>query len=248
MGKYALKKVDRSFLGGVSREVRGALSTFSDLLDSWQIDLGVLLQKGLTLGENSAVELKEITFTAPSLVTIAPTLAGLWVNFAATTHDVAGYWIEPGGWVCLKGFIKTGVIPGAVLTLPVGYRPERYWFFPVTANAAHGEVSVATTGVVTAESGNNTYFSLAGIRFPAVTPACPSLPGGDFPIKWETKLKTVIGIQFLSCRLVDGVAEGLGGCPTPEWDQAAGKTLRIRNITGLVPGRRYKALLQVTSG
>lgn len=97
---------------------------------------------------------------------IAPTFSGAWANFGAPYADV-GYMRTPDRIVHLKGMAKSGVVGTSIFTLDAGYRPEKNEIFAVTSNAAFGIVIVKSDGTVNADTGNNAYFSLAGITFRA---------------------------------------------------------------------------------
>ena len=102
----------------------------------------------------------EPSFTAPAFL-------NSWVNFDAVTNQQAGYWKDEDGFVHLRGLIKSGVVGSAAFTLPAGFRPSLQEIFAVPSNVAFGEVYVQPSGDVIPFTGNNTYFSLAGIRFKA---------------------------------------------------------------------------------
>lgn len=98
-------------------------------------------------------------------VWIAPTLAGAWANYGGT-YAPAGYMRE-GGWVSLKGFVKSGT--GLVFTLPPGYRPDDFEVFTTDGNGAYARVVVEDDGDVRLTVGSGTTdLSLSNIRFKAV--------------------------------------------------------------------------------
>lgn len=97
----------------------------------------------------------------------AATLAGAWVNDAGKAP--AAYYKDRAGTVHLRGRVKTGgAAPTTIFTLPAGYRPEYDADFMCVANDAVSRVTInATTGVVSQETGSDTWLSLHGISFRA---------------------------------------------------------------------------------
>jgi len=91
------------------------------------------------------------------------TFTNSWVNFGGTNFS-AGYRLI-GTQVWLRGNIKSGTINTAAFTLPSGYRPAHDMNFACTSNAAFGNCSISSAGVVTPAVGSNVYFALDGIRF-----------------------------------------------------------------------------------
>lgn len=88
-----------------------------------------------------------------------------WVNFG-TSDAPAAFWRDPLGWVYLRGLIKNGAVGSAAFTLPPGFRPPLRETFVTISNGAVGRVDVQADGLVIPQApSNNTYVSLAGIRF-----------------------------------------------------------------------------------
>jgi len=55
-----------------------------------------------------------------------------------------------------------------VFTLPVGYRPIKNMHIPTISNGAFGGINISSVGVVMAQYGNNTWYSLdVGVCFKA---------------------------------------------------------------------------------
>lgn len=88
-----------------------------------------------------------------------------WVDYNATTHNVAQYFKSLDGFVRIRGVVKSGSMNQSVFTLPTGYRPSKKMIFSVASNGAFGIVEIGTDGLVTPTIGNNTYVSLDGIAF-----------------------------------------------------------------------------------
>lgn len=96
-----------------------------------------------------------------------PAYLGTWVSFDAATYAPARYRKTSEGIVIIQGLVKLGTIGTAVFNLPAGYRPSKRLIFPAISNGAIGRLDILTTGDVTPFAGNNTYFALDGITFPA---------------------------------------------------------------------------------
>lgn len=97
-----------------------------------------------------------------------PAFQNSWANFGGA-HAVAGFYMQPDGWVRLKGLVKDGTNLATIFTLPVGYRPPINIPFTSISDGALCTVEVDTTGTVTKTSGGtNAYVSLAGISFPTL--------------------------------------------------------------------------------
>lgn len=96
-----------------------------------------------------------------------PAFAGAWANFGSGFAP-ASFVKDLDQMVSLRGMVTGGAFPSTVFTLPAGYRPETNGnlIFPAVAGSAFGEVRVASTGVVTAQTGA-TWISLDACRFKA---------------------------------------------------------------------------------
>lgn len=96
----------------------------------------------------------------------AASLAGAWVNFGGV-YAPAGYWKDINGMVHLRGLVKSGAIPSTIFTLATGYRPAANMnvYQIVVSNNGVGVVEIQSGGAVVAQAGNNTHFSLEGIKF-----------------------------------------------------------------------------------
>ena len=94
-----------------------------------------------------------------------PAFENSWVDFGAG-WQVAGFWLDPFGFVHLRGVIKSGTVGSAAFTLPPGFRPKLSEPFGVDSNSAHGRVDVLADGtVVPMAPSSNVYVSLSGISF-----------------------------------------------------------------------------------
>lgn len=94
----------------------------------------------------------------------APTLGNSWVNYGGS-YSTAGWYIDRGGFVHLKGLIKDGTIDTAAFTLPVGARPALHLHFAANSYGAFGSVRVENDGDVWVVGGDTRWVSLDGITF-----------------------------------------------------------------------------------
>lgn len=214
------------------------------------------LNRGLTFQDNFESELKEFTFVAPGprWIDVLPAtdpgngakFQNGWSNLLASTRPV-GYRIHYGGRVETRGVATGGTIGLAIFTLPVGFRPDYQELFPADANSAHGRCQIGTGGEVLAAVGSNVYFSLSGIYFDAAAPcAFPAIPTG-WPQTFSTTLPTVSDVQVVSCTCLENTGSGSSGWPQFEWERSD-QGIKIKNVTGLVPGRKYTATLRLIAG
>lgn len=94
------------------------------------------------------------------------TLVNSWVNYGLT-WDTAAY-RKVGDIVYLRGLVKNGSIPGAIFTLPSGYRPPADILFAADMDAnKHARIDVYTSGIVHCQGGDgtNVYLTLSGVSF-----------------------------------------------------------------------------------
>jgi hypothetical protein len=96
----------------------------------------------------------------------APAFTNGWANWGNPYYPV-GYWLDPFGFVHLRGTLKSGTVGQSAFTLPPGYRPEAdAGPFIVFSNGGAGRVDVGADGTVTPNSpSNNTDVVLDGIYF-----------------------------------------------------------------------------------
>jgi hypothetical protein len=129
--------------------------------------IGVVLRKHATTGSIFIAPLNQIP-TQESW--IAPTLLNSWVNYGGS-YSIAGYYKDTLGTVHMRGLVKDGTAPGAVIcTLPAGYRPGYPVVVPgLTSASALCDLRVSTTGDVSAfAGGSTTWLSLDSIQFRVV--------------------------------------------------------------------------------
>lgn len=105
-----------------------------------------------------------------------------WTDYSGGTNlqfARGAYYRDDSGTVWLKGLIKRGALTGAITsgqviaTLPPGYRPAALAgnttrvLAGTISNGAAGRVDIFPNGEITAQNGNETWISLAGINFRA---------------------------------------------------------------------------------
>jgi hypothetical protein len=95
-----------------------------------------------------------------------PAFQNGWTSWGSPYFPV-GYWLDPLGFVHLRGTLKSGTVGSAAFTLPPGLRPALdAGPFIVLSNGAAGRVDVGSDGTVKPTSpSNNTYVVLDGIYY-----------------------------------------------------------------------------------
>ncbi|HXI18410.1 MAG TPA: hypothetical protein VNM48_18765 [Chloroflexota bacterium] len=102
----------------------------------------------------------------PATWTPVGTFLNGWVNYGVG-YPAASYLKDTTNRVWLKGTVKTGTVPSAVFTLPVGFRPLDLLLFPTVTGATnlHGALRVTSDGNVVVLAGDNALFAMNGISF-----------------------------------------------------------------------------------
>jgi len=94
-----------------------------------------------------------------------PAFSNSWVLFGSV-YEAPAFYKDMNGRVHLRGMTSGGSpIPGAIFTLPVGYRPALRETFATVSNGALGRIDVYPDGQVRAELGSNAWFNLSGASF-----------------------------------------------------------------------------------
>lgn len=135
-----------------------------------------------------------------------PKFQNSWVNFDVARP--ARFRKYPDGRVRLAGAVKTGTVPSAIFTLPVGYRPSALTAIPVSSNGVYGQVLLYTTGVVEANAGQSANFLLDGVEFDTelvTTYATGALAAATGDVK-TTAIPVVVGSEPVGWLLCDGRA------------------------------------------
>ena len=99
---------------------------------------------------------------------ITPTLLNGWEPYA-NTHSQPAYYKDQFGVVHLRGMVKrTSGVGTQLLTLPVGYRPEKTSYFVGTRSGSDAcRIAVLDIGSVYLETSSNVWTSIDGITFKA---------------------------------------------------------------------------------
>ncbi len=118
---------------------------------------------------NSIIEMVEVQKVATQQGWITPTFQNSWVNYDGG-YNPAGYYKDTNGRVYLRGLVRDGTVgtSACIFTLPVGYRPENRELIATQTNSnTIGRVDIQTNGCVTANFGDNSWFSLDNVSFRA---------------------------------------------------------------------------------
>ena len=101
----------------------------------------------------------------------APVYTTGWGDYtgALDTYSLSGYRKSPLGRVELRGLVeRLSGTDDVIFTLPVGYRPSKKKTFVALGSIGAGQVTIATDGTITYDSGGDSFFSLEGITFDTV--------------------------------------------------------------------------------
>lgn len=90
-----------------------------------------------------------------------PAFQGTWTNYDTTVYRGLRFWKDAMGLVHIEGAVKNGLVPGTIFILPPGYRPGGALPFSAHTNSGHGQIDVAATGNVVAQTGGNTLVGLS---------------------------------------------------------------------------------------
>lgn len=205
------------------------------------------LSKKLTPEDNLSFEYKTVDVIAPDWVTVAttgstdPYFKNSWDNLV--NEQPAQFICGDDGWVSFRGTIDSGTAtPGTVIfTLPTGYAPAVRQRFAVTSydgvTVMHGEVNVVDDGDVEINAGDNTYLSLAGIRYQITAP--PAFVGPGWPIVLQHSIParvrdvTVSAVRDFE---TDAIVPLSG---SPAWHLNSDGSVQITRVSNLMPGRKY---------
>jgi len=89
-----------------------------------------------------------------------------WVNYDATTYFGAQYYVDPLGWVHLRGVIKNGTVTTTAFSVPTkNATTEYHTFIAVGPSSGIGGVTAEKRNVVGRSEGANTFLSLDGIAY-----------------------------------------------------------------------------------
>lgn len=106
---------------------------------------------------------------------VTPTLLNGWTNYGSP-YEPAGYCVDSGGWVHLRGLVKSGTLGAStpIFVLPAGFIPPYTVIRGAISAEAICDVRIASVGdtsnggsgaVIVSSGGSSTWVSLAGIAF-----------------------------------------------------------------------------------
>lgn len=239
----SLRRVDEATLADPKR--------LAQLLTAFFTDTSNALGGALALG-NMRVVLYTLDVTMPPRWT-TPSLGSGWATFSILYND-AGYWKDADGRVYLRGGLAGGTYGSTpIFTLPEGYRPEEYVVLPAAQSsvfAPAGQVEIRTNGDVIAaaitsvQSGTSTFLSLEGLSFDASDLSPPTL-GTPFPLEVSAGgITGPLNLVVFGCEDWTGRAVQPAPYPRPAWG-VSGNVVRITDLVGLAPERRYKVKIAI---
>jgi hypothetical protein len=105
---------------------------------------------------------RHMAIETPHVVGLAgePAFQGTWVNYDTSVYRGLRFWKDPTGMVHIEGAVKSGTIGTTVFILPAGYRPGAAIPYPAHTNSGYGQVDVAASGNVVAQTGGITLFGI----------------------------------------------------------------------------------------
>jgi hypothetical protein len=228
------------------------LDRFLRQLTTFGTQVHAALNRGITLGENLAAQVKEITVRTRD-EWVAPTFENSWVNYGGSQAEAA--YRKDGGEVLLRGTVKSGTMAQPIFTLPAGYRPAATIGFGVVSSAgagdAFGSVLVNAAGQVVPVAGGNTWLYLDEVRFRAADPR--PIPNPCFPVPVDVALPGNRKPEFVIAKAIDvdtGIPAAIG---LPAWSASVSAStgtyvLKLHDVPGLTPLRTYKLTLLVIGG
>lgn len=101
-----------------------------------------------------------------------PAFENSWVQYNSGGYADVAYYLDPNGFVHLRGLCKSGTMGTAIFTLPAGYQPAYKHLFAAASNTAFDYVTVSAAGAVVPETvsgASNGWVSLDGISFGVTT-------------------------------------------------------------------------------
>lgn len=106
----------------------------------------------------TAAELNVIVDAVDFTAWTAATFQNSWVNFDAAHTSVA--YRKVGDVVQVRGIAKSGTLVLPIFTLPAGFRPPKYMYFPTVSNNSFGYIEMQPGGGVVAAAGSNLSFTV----------------------------------------------------------------------------------------
>jgi hypothetical protein len=203
------------------------------------------LSRGLTLGENVAAQVADITAT-PSDDWIAATYQNSWATFAG---DPATQYVKlENGLVRMRGRIIGGATGTVAFTIPADFAPDRTIYQSALSSATQpARATIGTTGTVTIDFlGAPTWIAVDGVSFVAAD----RHPDTNDHTAMKVKLtlpsgRRPKGVTVIRARdVTNKTEEHVGVNPWVDWYDDGGQ-LVIEHIAGLAPGRTYNLRLLI---
>lgn len=215
-------------------------------LNSFGTGVSGSLGKGLTLGENLAAQVADIT-VSPKSDWITASYKNSWAAFAGDP-DAQFVKLE-NGLVRCRGRITGGASGSVAFTLPTDYAPDRtIYLSAVTAAVQQAQVQVGTNGDVTVSyTGGPAWISLDSTTFVAADRHPETNDGTAIKVKLALPAgRRPQGVMVLKARDVTSNSHPghVGNPPWVDWYEGNGE-LVVEHISGLAPGHRYDVRLLI---
>jgi hypothetical protein len=214
-------------------------------------DLAAILNGGLLLRDNAAMQVLEFTVQVPD-DWVALTLTSPWTAFTSTlTVNVPSVRKNANGEVFMRGAVKGGTVPSFAATLPAAYRPDARLICVTDGDDAFARFNIRATGEIEPVIGTAaTFFSLdrtwvAADRSPIPAACWPKRLQIDPAIR-----APIIGVFPWSIRDTASTPTRLGNV-TVDWEYVSGTQgnfVKINNMPGLAPGKKYAVRLAAFAG
>ena len=210
------------------------------------------MRGGLTIADNLAAEVREVTLAAPEDWT-ALSLTGGWTRHPDTAFVSPGWRKAEDGRVYLRGLLtRAAGVPAAGSALATGLpAPVGHSRHAAEQDAAHAALDVQAGGTLAWVSGPGTAgtLSLADVQYDAADRA---------PAAWASPLTLVLGPRFSAppallwvARCVDAATKAPLSCGVPTWAPTTvdGRpAVRLSRVPGLTPGVRVTLTLVIAAG
>lgn len=239
----------------VPNEMRPFVNQLLDTTNSFFADTSNALNKRLTLAANVVSEMKTVTVYGAEPTWTAVTAfatAGVSSFTSGDGYPECGYYIEPGGYVNVRGLLNIPTTAAAfgLITMPEGYR-ALFTSELLTSTASNnigqlqlrGYTHPSTPGLIRkGDTISSSFFSVC-CRYLAANPAAPAaFSGTSWPIVLQpqrvrmTADSLVLPLQYLD---LDNTSASVPAY-NPDWVLDAQGNVLIRGIWGLQPSRRFQ--------
>lgn len=216
-------------------------------------ELVAALNGQLLLGDNLAVQVFTIKVTVPDDWT-ALSLSSPWTSFdGGMKFPVPSYRKAPDGRVWLRGLAKTGTPQTTVAVLPAAARPALRRVLQVrgsqTSTEAAIRLDIVEDGSVFPEGGTlGTAFDFLSLELSFDAADRTPVPAACWPVAVACTLSAKpTGVVLLAAQDTASPPSFLPAVGAPDWTysskadtngQASG-AIKIRNVPGLAPGKKY---------